>query len=129
MSSVYQHRLVFGSLGFVALVVAMLLTAQGSAGAISAAISPSQQTIESGETAVWGAAWGEQAPYSVTFSYGDGGSWSASSTTAESRGFSRGFVTCTTRTYTQRLDVEELSTSATIMATASTSVSGGAWCR
>ena len=129
MSSVSKHRLSLASLSLVALVVATLLTAQGSAAAVSAAVSPSQQTIESGETGVWGAAWGEQAPYAVTCSCGDGGSWSTSSTSTTSRPFDRTFITCSTRSYMQRLDVREINSSATIMATTSTSVIADAWCR
>lgn len=129
MSSAHRRRLLVAAASVLVALTAVVLSGHGSAAAISAAVSPSQQTVQSGESATWGAAWGEQAPYAVTFSYGDGGSWSTSSTSTTSRSFDRTFITCSTRSYTQRLDVREINTSATVMATASTSVVGGAWCR
>jgi|GEM_PF-2197360 len=129
MSSAYRRRLLVAAAGVLVALTAVVLSGHGTAGAISASVTPSQQTVQSGQTASWGAAWGDQAPYAVTFSYGDGGSWSTSSASTTSRPFERTFITCSTRSYTQRLDVREINTSATVMATASTSVIGGAWCR
>lgn len=91
---------------------------------ISGAISPSYQSRAYGQTAIWGAAWGQTAPYDVTWRYGDGTTWTRTNTTLTSQGFSRAFTPCQySKTYYQSLDVKERPTGATLRANASTYVS------
>lgn len=91
---------------------------------ISGSISPSTQNRSYGQTASWGAAWGERAPYDVTWRYGDGATWTRTDTTLTSQGFSRAFTPCQyPKTYYQTLDVKERPTGATFRATARTNVS------
>lgn len=107
----------------------MLLVSAQPAGAVSAALSPSSQSISSGDTASWGGAWGEDAPYRVRFSYGDGASWYRSSTYSTTQAWSRSFTTCSGQSYNQLLEVRELDTGASISASAVTHVSPGPYCR
>lgn len=109
----------------IGLATAMILVAATATPvtAISGAISPSSQNRAYGQTATWGAAWGERAPYDITWRYGDGASWTRLGTSLTSQGFSRSFTPCPyAKRYYQSLDVKERSTGATFRATASTYV-------
>lgn len=115
--------------GAALIAVVLILTLAGQTLAISAAVSPSYQTRAYGQTAIWGAAWGEQAPYDVTWKYGSGSNWSRLNTTLTSQGFSRAFYPCPyPKTYYQSLWVKERPTGATITATASTYVTSVSYC-
>lgn len=109
--------------------VLILVLATGPALAISAAVSPSYQSRAYGQTAIWGAGWGEHSPYDVTWKYGDGATWSRTNTTLVSQGFSRAFFPCPyAKTYYQNLWVKERPTGATISVNASTYVTSVSYC-
>lgn len=106
--------------------MALLLVALAALPATAAGVSlqPSTQTINSGQTAFWGGAWGDTAPYDVTFAYGDGAVWQDTNVTYTSKGWSRTFVSCIDTSYTQELDVVD-GDSTRASATAITFVDGG----
>lgn len=105
--------------------VAVLAVSQ-PAEAVTVSLTPANQSIVSGGTATWGGAWGDYAPYSVTFYYGDGASTSFT-TNSTSRGFSHNFYSCTGATFTQHLHVKD-GTGTTADAYSHTSVARGNHC-
>ncbi|MHB8470177.1 MAG: hypothetical protein ACYDCH_10540 [Gaiellaceae bacterium] len=111
----------------VAAVATAGLVAVASAYGIGATLDPGTQSVCSGCSASWGGAWSGVSPYNVTFSYGDGTSWTANGTTSTSHGWSDAFYTCTGQTYNQHLHVQDHNGS-TADAYASTLVSKGNIC-
>lgn len=115
-----------GSLA-VAVSVAALTIAVPSAGAVTTSLTPGFQTVYTGSPATWGLAWGNSAPYNVTFTYGDGMSWSKSNTSSTSKGLSHTFSYCINTNRTQTLTVHE-SGGGTGTATSTTRVLGAGAC-
>lgn len=103
------------------------LAGPSPASAAAASLSPAYQSRSHGQTANWSGSWGHNAPYNVSFTYGDGGSWGTSGTNATSRSFSRTWWPCTGRTYNQQLIAID-SGGGSASAYASTYVSGGSPC-
>lgn len=105
--------------------LALLFVALAALPATGATVSlqPPTQTVDSGQTASWGGAWGDTAPYDVTFAYGDGTVWQ-DTVTYTSKGWSRTFVSCINTSYTQELNVVD-GDSTRASATAITYVKGG----
>jgi hypothetical protein len=103
------------------------LVAASPAFGVGSTLTPGSQSIASGGTAVWGGAWGDDAPYNVSFAYGDGQTWTATGTTSTSQGWSHSFFSCTGQDFQQHLHVQD-NTGATSDSYAVTHVSRGHFC-
>lgn len=111
----------------VALVATAGLLTAATAYGVTASLTPDHQAVCSGCTASWGGAWGDVAPYDVTFHYGDGSTPWTYSGTATSHPWTHQFYTCTGDTYQQHLHVQD-HTGATADAYVSTGVGRGNIC-
>lgn len=86
------------------LVVVMMPATSGVVIAASASANPYAPTHSHGVASSWTLSWGNTAPYSVFFYYGDGAKWSyLGNATGASR--SHTFWPCTQTTFQQHLTV------------------------
>lgn len=95
-------------------------------GHTSAGISPSSQTVDSGQQVVWWVTWNVSAPTQVVFCYGDGTACPVKNTTGQGTTFSHKFYTCVFNTYSQTAHVTQ--GGHTLTRFASTSVRAGVIC-
>lgn len=105
MHSKARHR-VMSAIGGLGLAGGIALgTGIGSASAVTVSLSPTFQAVASLSPASWGGAWGGNAPYTVSFYYGDGTSTILFTTRYTSRGYEHEFCSRYGHEYTQSLYV------------------------
>lgn len=118
----HSGRLRFGLVVASCLTLALAIPVMGHT---SASISPSSQTVNSGQQTLWFVTWNVNAATQVVFCYGDGTACPIKNTTGQGATFSHKFYTCVYNTYSQTAYVTQ---GHTLTRFASTSVRAGTIC-